>query len=331
MEVNSKNVLSGQDNIQLVAAQKVMSAEEFAEKCIAVASNYNTVYMSGVFGWPVTQYTIDRKLRANPSWYTAERVDYFTKLIGEDYFGFDCVCFVKAILWGWDGNPENIYGGAKYESNGVPDIDEGQMLNVCVDVSENFENIVVGQYLWTPGHCGIYVGKGLAAECTTRWKNGVQLTALANIPDQWGNSGYPARKWTKCGFLPYVSYTTGEGGGSSDSDLSVLNLQYIYINQALQRGDRGIEVQKLQLRIARLSQALEDEVKAHSWKNGVPDGSFGPAMVQTLKNVQSQAGLPQSGQCDASTLAFLNDNEMERFLLKNIAEDKLSQIQQIVG
>lgn len=75
MEVNSKNVLSGQDNIQLVAAQKVMSAEEFAEKCIAVASNYNTVYMNGVFGWPVTQYTIDRKLRANPSWYTAERVN----------------------------------------------------------------------------------------------------------------------------------------------------------------------------------------------------------------------------------------------------------------
>lgn len=60
MEVNSKNVLSGQDNIQLVAAQKVMSAEEFAEKCIAVASNYNTVYMNGVFGWPVTRMTIDR-------------------------------------------------------------------------------------------------------------------------------------------------------------------------------------------------------------------------------------------------------------------------------
>ena len=54
-------------------------------------------------------------------------------------------------------------------------------------------------------------------------------------------------------------------------------------------------------------------------------------MVQTLKNIQSQAGLPQSGQCDASTLAFLNGNEMERFLLKNIAENKLSQIQEIVG
>ena len=49
------------------------------------------------------------------------------------------------------------------------------------------------------------------------------------------------------------------------------------------------------------------------------------------KNIQSQAGLPQSGQCDASTLAFLNGNEMERFLLKNIAENKLSQIQEIVG
>ena len=87
MEVNNKNVLSGQDNIQLVAAQKVMSAEEFVEKCLDIAANYNTVYMNGVFGWPVTQYTIDRKRRENPSWYTEDRVKYFTTLIGEDYLG----------------------------------------------------------------------------------------------------------------------------------------------------------------------------------------------------------------------------------------------------
>lgn len=40
MEVNNKNILSAQDNIQLVATQKVMSAEEFAKKCIDIASNY---------------------------------------------------------------------------------------------------------------------------------------------------------------------------------------------------------------------------------------------------------------------------------------------------
>ena len=32
MEVNNKNILSAQDNIQLVATQKVMSAEEFTKK-----------------------------------------------------------------------------------------------------------------------------------------------------------------------------------------------------------------------------------------------------------------------------------------------------------
>lgn len=329
MEVNNKAVLASQDQVQLVAVQKVMSAEDFAQKCINVATNYHTVYMNGVFGWPVTQYTIDRKRRENPSWYTEERVRRFTSLIGEDYFGFDCICFVKAILWGWDGNADNIYGGAKYESNGVPDIDEGEMLKVCSDVSENFENIAVGQYLWTPGHCGIYVGKGLVAECTTRWANGVQLTMLGNIPNRWGNSGYPERTWTKNGFLPYLSYTTGEGGG--DGEGSVLNMQYLYINRELKQGDRGTEVQKLQLRICRLSQALQNEIMTHSWKNGLPDGSFGPGMVQTVRSMQSQAGLFQSGQCDAPTLAFLNGNEMERFLLKNVAEGQISQIQQIVG
>ena len=330
MEINNKNILlSNQENIQLIAAQKVMTAAEFAQKCVNIATNYNTVYMNGVFGWPVTQYTIDRKRRENPSWYNEERVNYFTSLIGDNYFGFDCICFVKAVLWGWDGNPDNIYGGAKYESNGVPDIDEGQMMNICIDISENFDNIMVGQYLWTPGHCGIYVGNGLVAECTTRWSNGVQLTMLGNVPNIWGNTGYPERTWVKCGFLPYVTYTNGGEGGGSGS--AILNMQYIYINRELQQGDRGTEVQKLQLRICRLSQALENEVKGHSFTNGVPDGSFGPGMVRTLRNVQSQCGLFESGQCDAATLSFLNGNEMERFLLKNISEGKISQIQQIVG
>ena len=40
-------------------------------------------------------------------------------------------------------------------------------------------------------------------ECTPAWKNGVQITAVANIGSK---SGYNARKWKKWGKIPYVTY-----------------------------------------------------------------------------------------------------------------------------
>lgn len=43
----------------------------------------------------------------------------------------------------------------------------------------------------------------LAVECTPAWKNGVQITAVANIGSK---SGYNARKWKKWGKIPYVTY-----------------------------------------------------------------------------------------------------------------------------
>ncbi len=55
----------------------------------------------------------------------------------------------------------------------------------------------------TNGGIGIYVGGGLAVECTPAWKNGVQITAVANIRSK---SGYNARKWKKWGKIPYVTY-----------------------------------------------------------------------------------------------------------------------------
>ena len=52
------------------------------------------------------------------------------------------------------------------------------------------------------GHIGIYIGDGLAVECTPSWKNCVQVTAC-----NCTKSGYDRRNWTKHGRLPYVSYT----------------------------------------------------------------------------------------------------------------------------
>ena len=123
----------------------------------------------------------------------------------EDTFGFDCVCLIKGILWGWNGDKNATYGGAKYASNNVPDIGADSMIKKCPDASTTgWDSMEVGEVVWTTGHIGIYIGDGLAVECTPKWKNCVQITAVANIGSK---SGYNARTWKKHGHIPYVEYS----------------------------------------------------------------------------------------------------------------------------
>lgn len=181
---------------------KITTGAQLAAKAKDVALNYKTIYMWGVFGAPVTESVIAGKTRQYPSWYTAAKQATFRKLIGKGYFGFDCVCLIKGLLWGWNGDATKNYGGAKYASNGVPDIGADSMIGVCKDVSTDFSKIEVGEAVWCKGHIGIYIGGGLAVECTPAWKNCVQITAC-----NCTKSGYSRRNWTKHGKLPYVSYT----------------------------------------------------------------------------------------------------------------------------
>ena len=180
-----------------------MTAKELVEKAIDIAKNYNTVYMWGVFGAPVSESVIAGKTKQYPSWYTSAKQTSFRKLIGKGYFGFDCVCLIKAILWGWIGDSSKSYGGAKYASNGVPDIGADAMITKCYEVSTKFSGMAPGEVVWCKGHIGLYIGDGFAVECTPAWANKVQITAVKNIGTK---AGYNARTWTKHGKLPYVTY-----------------------------------------------------------------------------------------------------------------------------
>lgn len=181
-----------------------MTNTEFVKKLIDIALNYKTVYMWGVWGSPVTESIITRKITEYPDWYTSTRQKLFRSLIGKGYFAFDCVCLIKGVLWGWSGNPSKIYGGAGYEVNGVPDVTANGMFSKCSNRSSNFSNVEVGEAVWTDGHIGVYIGNGKAIECTPKWDNGVQITAVGNIGTI---SGFNTRKWTQHGKLPYINYT----------------------------------------------------------------------------------------------------------------------------
>lgn len=182
----------------------MMKSTDFIAKLKDIATNYKTLYVMGCFGAPMN--TANKKRYTNNHSYNKKATR--TKMINAasaDTFGFDCVCLIKGVLWGWCGNANKTYGGAGYAINGVPDIGADTMITKCSGVSTNFANIVPGEAVWMPGHIGVYIGDGLAVECTPKWGNKVQITAVGNIGKK---AGYNTRTWTKHGKLPYVEYVT---------------------------------------------------------------------------------------------------------------------------
>lgn len=184
----------------------VMKASEFVAKLKDVAENYKTLYVMGCFGAPMNTKNKNRYCDNHEYNRQAARTKMI-KAASTDTFGFDCVCLIKGILWGWKGDKSKTYGGAAYKSNGVADVSADGMINLCKNVTTDFSKIEVGEAVWCKGHIGVYIGNGLAVECTPSWKNKVQITAVKNIGTK---SGYNARTWTKHGKLPYIEYDVKE-------------------------------------------------------------------------------------------------------------------------
>ena len=185
-----------------------MKVSKFIEQ-LNKALNSHTVYASGAFGASIRNY---------PSQLTRYYKNTLEKC-GQSYadkvtaagknppaWCFDCCGLVKAILWSWNAVPDSVYGGAVYESNGVPDAGAGinGLISFCTDVSTDFKNVVPGELLWLDGHVGAYIGDGYAIECTTAWTDNVQKTVVTNIKK--AGTGEHGRKWTKHGKLPWVEY-----------------------------------------------------------------------------------------------------------------------------
>lgn len=183
----------------------MMKSSELVSKVIDIAKNYKTLYVMGCFGSPMTPANKTRYTQNHTYNKAADRVAMINAA-SADTFGFDCVNLIKGVLWGWCGDKSKSYGGAKYAVNGVPDIGADTMIGKCKDASSTgWDKLDPGEVIWTTGHIGVYIGNGLAVECTPKWKNSVQITAVANIGQK---TGYNARTWKKHGHLPYVTYDT---------------------------------------------------------------------------------------------------------------------------
>ena len=253
---------------------KVMTAQEFADRLIDTAKNYKTLYIKGCIGAPMNE---KNKKRYTTNCDYNKRADRKKKIeaASADTFGFDCVCLCpKSILWGWCGDVNATYGGAVPESNGVPDWGTEKMIGACADVSEDFDSIAVGELVWMKGHVGAYVGDGLVVECSPKWKDGAQITACnRDVP------GYNRRNWKKHGKLPWVDY--GEEEETVDVKLDILK-----------KGAKGEQVKTLQRLLLMLG---------YSMKGYGVDGSFGGATETAVKTFQKNQGLTIDGSVGKAT------------------------------
>ena len=181
-----------------------MKALDLINICRDIAINYKTLYVYACFGAPMTdrnkeRYTNNCDYNRQPS--RSKKIWAASR----NTFGFDCVNLIKGILWGWNGDVNATYGGAVYASNGVPDTNaNGMFWDCCYEQSNDFRNIIPGEFVWMEGHIGVYIGDGFVVECTPIWKDGVQITALGNIGSK---EGYATRTWTSHGKCKFIDYS----------------------------------------------------------------------------------------------------------------------------
>lgn len=189
----------------------MMKAKEFVERLIKTAKEVSTCYLQGGFG--------QRLKTSGGDWYNPNyswNKDHVAEINAHKdtdplTFGFDCVCMVKGILWGFEADPAKEYGGAVYGSNGVSDSSISKIASQCAGLTTDFSGIVPGELVFLEGygHVGVYVGDGLVVEATPAWKNGVQLTACANLGSV---KGFPSRRWNEHGKCAWIDYETPAPG-----------------------------------------------------------------------------------------------------------------------
>ena len=264
----------------------IKTGKDLATACRNVAKSYKTLYVMGCFGAPMTAGNKAR-YTTNHSYNKKVTRKKMINAASADTFGFDCVCLIKGLLWGWDGDPNHIYGGAKYASNGVPDVSADGIISLCKDVSTDFSNIEVGELLWMKGHVGIYVGYGEAVECTPAWKNCVQVTTVKNIKSGTGH------KWTKHGKLPYVSYDGKQETEAPDTSKLTETLAFL---PTLKNGSKGDSVKALQILLNGYGYSLGSY--------GV-DSDFGSATENAVEAFQEDNDLSADGVVGPKTWAKL--------------------------
>ena len=146
-----------------------------------------------------------------PNYYHSENGTWCNYNWNNNKFMMDCVVSIKGLLWGFKADKNKAHGGAIYGSNGVADFTANGGIDYCYDASQNFNNLVAGEYLCMAGtqysHAGIYIGNGKVFECTAGW--GVNKCIISDINSKGERiyNGVKGVPWTWHGKLKYIDYS----------------------------------------------------------------------------------------------------------------------------
>lgn len=248
-----------------------MKVYDFIERLQAACCD-TTLYVMGGWGQAINEKSRAALIAAQSYNQSSTR----RKMINEAKDGtraFDCSGLIKSILWGYTGD-ETATGGARYASNGVPDLSASGLIGKCYGVSTDMSTVTPGEVVYMTGHIGVYVGDGYVVESSPKWKNGVQRTELY------------ARKWLKHGFLPYVEYTQE-------------NKVHVVPTPTLRRGCKNMKVAQLQDCLVSLGYIMPIDASygpktqriVSTFQNDRHiqiDGIYGPQTYQKLKEVMGK-------------------------------------------
>lgn len=271
----------------------VMTGNSLAARAVDIAQRYKTIYGYAMYGFQINDKTIASKAKDNLNgWYTTSNIKKLRAVANQSppTWGFDCVNLIKGILWGWVGDETKEKGGAKYRANEVPDTNADGMIARCRNVTDDFSSIAVGEAVWMSGHIGVYIGDGMCVECTPKWADGVQITAVHNIGKISGLNG---RRWTKHGKIPWVDY--GDVTETEDAP------EYALGSRLLKKGCTGEDVRELQ----RLLVLLGYNLGTYGPESNGVDGEFGKATQQAVEGLQAAAGIEVDGKFGSASLTAL--------------------------
>ena len=96
----------------------IKTGKELAAAVKKIATSYKTLYVMGCFGAPLKAEYKERYCK-NCSYNKQPARTAMIKAASADTFGFDCVCLIKGVLWGWNGDKNAVYGGAAGRDRGM--------------------------------------------------------------------------------------------------------------------------------------------------------------------------------------------------------------------
>ena len=119
-------------------------------------------------------------------------------------------------------------------------------------------------------------------ECTYRWEDGVQITAVHNIGTK---PGYNGRTWTRHGKLPWVAYAAPEQ--------TLKEGEFEMVMRVIDGKSKGDDVRAMQILLE--ANGCKGEM------NPALYGSSGSKTVAAIEMFQRKVGLPVTRVCDEAT------------------------------